>query len=82
MKIRKWRRRYQYLCAGCGKIRFTLRYKRQIGEKCTLCAKTDKNSPQASLFDSTWPDRYHLTDLRQEDQEKGDKSVDKTQNIG
>lgn len=46
---KKWRRRYQYQCADCGKTRFTLKYQRRTSGQCTLCQQT-QNPNQTSLF--------------------------------
>lgn len=48
--MKKWRRRYQYICIECKKQRFTLNWERKVNRLCTICEKNKVNENQQSLF--------------------------------
>lgn len=47
---RQWRRRYDYPCRRCGKMRYTVVYGRKQQETCTRC-ETSVPDNQMSLID-------------------------------
>lgn len=53
MKSIKFKRLYSYLCAQCGKRRYTRKYLRWTNEKCTLCQKIIVNENQLALPTNT-----------------------------
>jgi len=48
--MKKWRRRYQYICEKCKKVRFTLNWNRKENQMCTICQKSEVPDNQQSLF--------------------------------
>jgi hypothetical protein len=52
---KKWRRINRYTCRGCGKTRYSFKYRRAHDGLCTKCRRDLLPEGQESLFDNDQP---------------------------